>query len=159
MHSSLLRAKVLIGFPGFRELQLCWLQCSVLVSKPKYVHPEFSLQTYANGTMHLFPWSPSTVQSFSGELSDKILYFAQNLTFIIFFQTQIEEKLTLLFYTNEGIEFIDVPGPPVVDNKGENGEWRYWINPSLSPSFLVSPSLSSSYSQVPMRPLVCFLPL
>lgn len=62
------------------------------------------------------------MQSFSGELSDKILYFAQNLTFIIFFQTQIEEKLTLLFYTNEGIEFIDVPGPPVVDNKGENGE-------------------------------------
>ena len=51
MHSSLLHAKVLIDFPGFREFQLYWLQCSALVSELK--HSEFSLQACANRTMHL----------------------------------------------------------------------------------------------------------
>ena len=51
MHSSLLHAKVLIGFPGFREFRVCWLQCSALVCGLK--HSEFSLQACADRTMHL----------------------------------------------------------------------------------------------------------
>lgn len=51
MHSSLLHAKVLIGFPGFREFRLSWLQCSALVCGLK--HSEFSLQACADRTMHL----------------------------------------------------------------------------------------------------------
>lgn len=95
MYSSLLHAKVLIGFLGFREFQFYWRPCFQPVHELKPELSGFSLQTtlFAKVTyVHSAGLLKQCVQQ------EHFLFYPKRAPLeLIFFQIQIEEKLIILF--------------------------------------------------------------